>query len=389
MATASTTIISRTLLGTDKNFANEETTATEEIITPRLSPRHADLLEDRATKLSKRLGHDLLDFSFRDFCELIRTVSAEDATKLEAKLESNLKDISDLVDRDILPYNRKCSVLRKVYFSSLNRWHKIREDPPVSTVQSFMAQSIESFREYDDSMDESLSEKDNEAVVSYHQRDESTTSWSSLSEVAYMDKNSAELWKGWADEQNKKNTPMQQPVLPFALLKPTNVIETTTSTDTEETSDLFSSFQFVSPSFDDESAADDATAVAANHHEVCSNHANERDDDSSLLVFFHPEATVERRRALTFPSNSSSNQKIDLPQDFEVVTILSKPIDPLASPGCNNPSSQTYSITTTRSNSASPSTTIDKPKRLSNSGRSCSGGAVAALRKLMHLPYKD
>ena len=257
------------------------------------------ILEKCAKTLPARLGDGMEDVSFREFVDLVLAFSGKEI-------------IVRLIERVAAPVNRESSVLRTVYFSSLKALHRIK-DPPTKEDPPASFETHESIMFPDDENDETFSPppqmpskncSNRSLPMEPHSRTSTTSasSWSSISASGISDQTIPDV-----------------------------------------------SFHFVSQfddDDDDESLNDshiESSFGAVEYDDCYSNSA----DDKSVAVF------LEKSSRETAKSNVQ--HRIELPHDFEVVTIVDMPESghlPLNR-------SRTYSVTTTTSVSSRSS----RPKR--------------------------
>ena len=207
-------------------------------------------LQECARAMATRLGDGIEDVSFREFVDLVLTVSGRTSA------------ISILVEQDIA--NRKTSILRSIYFSSLET--KL-QDPPVDppTIATFLHEAYP-----EDENEETCCKPSKQCPIPSESASRTSTitaiSWSSSSAFEIVDDDSPEF----AD-----------------------------------------SFQFVSDfDTDDEESLDS-------------------EDDRSMVVFLEKEQENKLcRRSIRNPAiigTTNLEDRIDLPHDFQVVTIVDVP----------------------------------------------------------------
>ncbi len=211
------------------------------------------MLQDCATAMATRLGDGIEDVSFREFVDLVLTVSGRTSA------------ISILVEQDIS--NRKTSILRSIYFSFLET--KLQDPPEGSSKGIKVVPDILAFPE-DENEETCCKTSNNDRPIPSESASRTSTitaiSWSSASAFEIVDDDSPEF----AD-----------------------------------------SFQFVSDfDTDDEESLDS-------------------EDDRSMVVFLEKEQENKLcRRSIRTPANIGSTNledRIDLPHDFQVVTIVDVP----------------------------------------------------------------
>ena len=243
-------------IATPTMFGNEILSHPQPQHPPLSEHNPSQVLQECATSIVTRLGDGIEDVSFREFVDLVLTVSGRTS------------EISMFVEQDIS--KRKSSILRSIYFSFLeNKLQDPPQDPPAG---STAATEISPMTFPEDENEETCcktSTRDRPLPIETESRTSTITaiSWSSASAFEIVD---------------------------------------------HETPELFAdSFHFVSDfdSDDDESL--------------------DSEDDRSMVVFLEKEQEKNLcRRSIRTPAiitTTYSEDRIELPRDFEVVTIVDAP----------------------------------------------------------------
>ena len=297
-----------------------------------------EILEVCAKTLAARLGEAMEDVSFREFVDLVLAFSGK----------ASEASMSLLVEQDIA--NRKSSVLRKVYFSSL---HKIEDPPPVRENPS------------------------------------STPTTLSSSMTFPEDKNHETL--------SKPTSPPRSSQIPNKVCSSDRPLpieshsraSTATASSWSNTSGLISeSYQFVSEFDDDEESLNcyyydgerdvgRAAAATATYWDGLSTYDStdgDADGGKSMKVFLEIEQEKVRHKSSIrkiATANNVEQHRVELPRNFEVITLVDIPGSDPSNRG------RTYSVTTTTSASSSRSR-IARMRRISNRLSSRIQAAVAA-----------